>query len=68
METLFIGTLTTGEWLVVAGSVALLILSLVPVLWACWLFVSMSDGAVDRAVHDAQRAALVKSRLRGDVR
>ena len=66
METLLNGTLTTGEWIVVAGSVALLLASLVPVLWACWLFVTMSDGAVDGAIEDAQRMALVKSRVRGE--
>jgi hypothetical protein len=67
MDTFITGTLTTGEWIVVAGSVALLLLSLVPVLWACWLFVSMSDGAVDGAIHDAQQLAVVKSRVRGDL-
>jgi len=66
METLLNGTLTTGEWIVVAGSVALLLASLVPVLWACWLFVSMSDGAVEGAIQDAQRLALVKSRARDE--
>ena len=67
METFITGTLTTGEWIVVAGSAALLLLSLVPVLWACWLFINMSDGAVDDAIRDAQRLALVKSRVRGDL-
>jgi hypothetical protein len=66
MQTLLNGTLTTGEWIVVAGSVALLLASLVPVLWACWLFVSMSNDAVDGAIQDAQRVALVKSRVRGE--
>jgi hypothetical protein len=67
MGTFITGTLTTGEWIVVAGSAAPLLLSLVPVLWACWLFVSMSDGAVDDAIRDAQRLAVVKNRVRGDV-
>ena len=67
MNTFITGTLTAGEWIVVAGSVALLLLSLVPVLWACWLFVDMSDGAVDGAIQDAQRLAAVKSRIRGDL-
>jgi hypothetical protein len=67
METLITATLTTAEWIVVAGSVALLVVSLVPVLWACWLFVNMSDGAVDGAIQDAQRLALVKSRVRRDL-
>jgi hypothetical protein len=59
--------LTAGEWIVVAGSIAPLLLSLVPVLWACCLFVDMSDGAVDGAIRDAQRLAAVKSRVRGDL-
>ena len=67
METFITGTLTTGEWIVVAGSAALLLLSLVPLLWACWLFVNMSDGAVDDAIRYAQRVAVVKSRVRGDL-
>jgi len=67
MDTFFIGTLTTGEWIVVAGSALVLLLSLAPVLWASWLFVNMSDDAVDHAIHDAQRVALVKSRVRGDL-
>lgn len=50
-----------------AGSIAPLLLSLVPVLWACCLFVDMSDGAVDGAIRDAQRLAAVKSRVRGDL-
>ena len=67
METFITGTLTTGEWIVVAGSASLLLLSLVPVLWACWLFVDMSDGAVDNAIRDAQGLAVVKNRVRGDL-
>jgi hypothetical protein len=64
METFITGTLTTGEWIVVAGSAGLLLLSLVPVLWACWLFVNMCDGAVDDAIRDAQRLAVVKNCVR----
>ena len=67
METFVIGTLTTGEWIVAPGSAALLLLSLVPVLWACLLFVDMSDGAVDDAIGDAQQLAVLKRRLRGDL-
>ncbi len=67
METFITAMLTTGEWIVAAGSAALLLLSLVPVLWACWLFVDMSDGAVDDAIRDAQQPAVLKSRLRGDL-
>jgi hypothetical protein len=59
------GALTTGEWIVVAVSAVFLLLSLVPVIWACWLFVNMSDGAVARAIEDAQRLADLKDRVRG---
>jgi hypothetical protein len=52
--------LTTGEWIVASGSAVLLLLSLVPVLWACWLFIQMSDGAVAEAVAEAQRKADLK--------
>jgi ABC-type branched-subunit amino acid transport system permease subunit len=67
MENFITGTLTAGEWIVVAGSAALLLLWLLPVLWACWLFVNMTDGAVDDAIRDAQRLAVVKNRVRGDL-
>jgi hypothetical protein len=41
-------------------------LSLVPVVWACWLLVSASDGAVAGAIEDAERLADLKARVRGD--
>jgi hypothetical protein len=66
MDMLTIATLTTGEWIVVAVSAVFLLLSLVPVVWACWLFVNMSDDAVARAVEDAERRADLKARVRGD--
>lgn len=50
-----IGTLTTAEWLVAAGSAVLLILSIVPVVWACWHFVAMSDEEYARTVADVER-------------
>jgi ABC-type branched-subunit amino acid transport system permease subunit len=66
MDMLITGTLTTGEWIVAVASTAFLLLSLVAVVWACWLFVTMSDGAVARAIEDAERLADLKARVRGD--
>jgi ABC-type branched-subunit amino acid transport system permease subunit len=66
MDMLITGTLTTGEWIVAVASTAFLLLSLVAVVWACWLFVTMSDGAVARAIDDAERLADHKARVRGD--
>lgn len=63
---LITGALTTGEWIVVAVSAVFLLLSLVAVVWAWWLFVTMSDGAVGRAIDDAERLADLKARVRGD--
>ena len=57
-------TLTAGEWAVAIGSGVLLLLSAVPLVWACWRFVQMSDGEVDRAVQDAQRMADLKEHAR----
>jgi len=42
MTTLIIGTLTTGEWLVTAGSALALLAMTVPLVWLCWLFVRMA--------------------------
>jgi hypothetical protein len=63
-----IGTLTTGEWIVAGASAALLLASLVPVVWACWMFVAMSDTAVESAIEDARRRGELKDRMtRGDL-
>ena len=56
--------LTTGEWIVAIASGVLLLLSAVPLVWACWRFVQMSDGAVARAIDDAQRLADLKQQVR----
>jgi hypothetical protein len=56
MTTLIIGTLTTGEWIVAAGSALALVAMTAPLVWLCWLFVQMDDAAVSRAVADAQSA------------
>jgi hypothetical protein len=48
-------SLTTGEWLVAAGSGIVLLLSLVPVVWLGWLFVAMSDQTYRRTVADVER-------------
>jgi hypothetical protein len=46
-------SLTTGEWLVVAGSAVVLLLSVVPLLWLCWLFLGLTDDEVARAIADS---------------
>jgi hypothetical protein len=58
------GTLTTGEWIVAIASGVLLLLSAIPFVWACWRFLQMSDGAVARAIEDAQRMADLKQQAR----
>jgi hypothetical protein len=55
MTTSIIGMLTTGEWIVAAGSALVLLAMTAPLVWLCWLFVRMDDAAVRRAVDDAQR-------------
>jgi hypothetical protein len=56
MTTSIIGTLTTGEWTVAAGSALVLLAMTALLVWLCWLFVQMDDAAVSRAIADAQRA------------
>jgi hypothetical protein len=62
------GALTTGEWLVAAGSCVLLLLSLVPVVWAGWRFVTMSDDAYARQVADVERFAELRDQARRSMR
>jgi hypothetical protein len=57
-------SLTTGEWIVAAGSAVVLFLSVVPLLWLGWRFVQMSDDAVARTVADVQRFAELRDRAR----
>ena len=57
-------SLTTGEWIVAAGSAVLLLLSIVPLVWLSWRFVQMSDDAVARTVADVQRFAELRDRAR----
>ena len=57
-------SLTTGEWIVAAGSAVLLLLSIVPLVWLSWRFVQMSDDAVARTVADIQRFAELRDRAR----
>jgi fatty acid desaturase len=60
--SIIIGTLTTGEWIVTAGSALALLAMTAPIVWLCWLFVQMDDGAVSRAIADAQRAKELSER------
>jgi hypothetical protein len=57
-------SLTTGEWIVAAGSAVVLFLSVVPLLWLGWRFVQMSDDAVARTVADVQHFAELRDRAR----
>jgi hypothetical protein len=60
MATL-IGALTTAEWIVAIGSAVLVLLSLLPVLWLCWLFVQMDDSAVERTIDQVERFTELKT-------
>ena len=57
-------SLTTGEWIVAAGSAVVLLLSIVPLVWLGWRFVQMSDEAFARTVADVQRFAELRDRAR----
>jgi hypothetical protein len=61
-------SLTTGEWIVAAGSAVVLLLSIVPLVWLGWRFVQMSDEAVARTVADVQRFAELRDRARRAMR
>jgi hypothetical protein len=61
-------SLTTGEWIVGAGSAVVLLLSIVPLVWLGWRFVQMSDEAVARTVADVQRFAELRDRARRAMR
>jgi hypothetical protein len=63
-----IAALTTAQWLVAAGSGLLLLLSIVPVIWACWQFVQMSDDAYARTVADVERLVELRDRARRAMR
>jgi hypothetical protein len=61
-------SLTTGEWIVAAGSAVVLLLSIVPLVWLGWRFVQMSDDAVARTVADVQRFVELRDRARRAMR
>lgn len=63
-----LGSLTTGEWIVAAGSAVVLLLSVAPVVWLCWRFLQISDDAFARQVADVQRFAEVRDRARRELR
>ena len=52
---MLLSSLTTGEWIVAVGSGVLLLVSIVPAIWAGWYFVQMSDDAYARTVADVER-------------
>jgi hypothetical protein len=59
-----ISTLSTGEWIVAIASGVVLLLSLVPLIWASWLFLQMSDDTVARTIGDVQRYSQMKETAR----
>jgi hypothetical protein len=61
-------SLTTGEWIVAAGSGVLLLLMVAPVAWLCWRFVQMSDDGYARQVDDVQRFIEARDRARRELR
>jgi hypothetical protein len=61
-------SLTTGEWLVAAGSAVVLLLSVAPIVWLCWRFVQMSDDAFARQVADIERFVQLRDRARRELR
>jgi hypothetical protein len=61
-------SLTTGEWLVAAGSAVVLLLTVAPVVWLCWRFVQMSDDAFARQVADVERFIELRDQARRAMR
>jgi hypothetical protein len=63
-----LGSLTTGEWIVAAGSAVVLLLSIAPVVWLSWRFLQMSDDAFARQVAEVQRFTELRDRARRELR
>jgi hypothetical protein len=62
-----LSALTTGEWLVAAGSAVVLLLSIAPLVWLAWRFIAMSDEAFDRTVVDVERFVAARDRARREM-
>jgi hypothetical protein len=63
-----VGSLTTAEWIVAAGSAVLLLLTVAPIVWLTWRFVQMSDDTYARQVADVQRFVELRDRARRELR
>jgi len=60
-------SLTTGEWIVAAGSALVVLLSMLPIVWLGWRFVQMSDEAVVQTVAEVERFARVRDEARREL-
>jgi hypothetical protein len=67
MTDLIVGTLTTAEWIVVAGSVLVFALTIAPIVWLTWHFVTLDDGTVTRMIDDVERLTALKEQARREV-
>jgi hypothetical protein len=63
-----LGSLTTAEWIVAAGSAVLLLLTVAPIVWLCWRFVQMSDDAFAKQVADIERFVELRDQARRALR
>ena len=61
---MLLSALTTGEWLVAAGSAVVLLLSIAPIVWLTWRFVQMSDDAFAKQVADVERFVELRDQAR----
>jgi hypothetical protein len=61
-------SLTTGEWIVAAGSAAVLLLTVAPLVLLAWRFVQMSDEGFARQVADVERFTELRDRARRELR
>ena len=61
---MLLSVLTTGEWLVAAGSAVVLLVSIAPIVWLTWRFVQMSDDAFAKQVADVERFVELRDQAR----
>ena len=64
---MLLSALTTGEWLVAAGSAVVLLLSIAPLVWLGWRSIAMTDEAFDRTVADVERFVAARDRARREM-
>jgi hypothetical protein len=61
-------SLTTGEWIVAAGSAVVLLLTVAPLVFLSWRFVQMSDEAFARQVAEVERFTALRDKARRELR